>query len=136
MPVYVFACGPCNLRFDEAMSIADRDQPIACPRCGESSRRLCGAPKLVGPTETKPLIVDQMGKKFTSAREFDRYVAQQPETRMFIDKNDSAWKNHCEETAIELDTLAKAAGFRDNDEVRRERQKRHRSQVAGRRRPG
>lgn len=34
MPFYEYACAKCGTKFDLMRSIADRDQPTACPECG------------------------------------------------------------------------------------------------------
>jgi putative FmdB family regulatory protein len=34
MPLYEYRCGKCGHRFEELETIADRDRPRDCPRCG------------------------------------------------------------------------------------------------------
>src|SRR4051794_22291004 len=46
MPTYDYACTGCG-EFDAIRSIARRDEPADCPRCGEASARvLVSAPQL------------------------------------------------------------------------------------------
>jgi len=35
MPLYEYRCKKCGHGFEELETIADRDKPRACPRCGE-----------------------------------------------------------------------------------------------------
>ncbi len=34
MPLYEYRCPDCDETFDLFRPLADRDQPISCPRCG------------------------------------------------------------------------------------------------------
>lgn len=46
MPVYDYECADCGT-FEANRRIAERDEPAACPRCGETSARVTiGAPSL------------------------------------------------------------------------------------------
>ena len=46
MPTYDYSCGGCG-GFDAIRSMSQRDEPAACPGCGEPSLRVfAGAPRL------------------------------------------------------------------------------------------
>ena len=45
MPTYDYECGGCG-GFDAFRSIAQRNEPAACPRCGAGSPRVLSAPRL------------------------------------------------------------------------------------------
>jgi len=46
MPTYDYACGTCG-GFDALQSIAQRDEPVACPECSSASPRVfVAAPRL------------------------------------------------------------------------------------------
>jgi putative FmdB family regulatory protein len=55
MPTYDYACSPCG-GFDALRSVADRDLPAHCPRCGAASPRvLVAAPRLAALSDTARL---------------------------------------------------------------------------------
>ncbi|WP_128587410.1 FmdB family zinc ribbon protein [Paraburkholderia kirstenboschensis] len=46
MPVYDYECAECG-GFETVRRIAERDEPVACPRCGATAARVViGAPSL------------------------------------------------------------------------------------------
>lgn len=48
MPVYDYECAECGA-FETVRRIAERDDPVSCPRCGTSAERVrVGAPALLG----------------------------------------------------------------------------------------
>ncbi|MBP0592584.1 zinc ribbon domain-containing protein [Paraburkholderia sp. LEh10] len=48
MPVYDYECADCGA-FEAVRRIAERDEPVDCPRCGTSAERVrIGAPALLG----------------------------------------------------------------------------------------
>ncbi len=40
MPLYVYECVDCKLRFDKLRPVAVRDEPIGCPDCGGHTKRV------------------------------------------------------------------------------------------------
>lgn len=47
MPFYECACDACEVLFDVRRSVAERDDPVECPQCGEGARRVVTAPGVV-----------------------------------------------------------------------------------------
>lgn len=39
MPLYEYQCSECDTRFDALRGMAQADDPIACPQCGETGAR-------------------------------------------------------------------------------------------------
>jgi putative FmdB family regulatory protein len=39
MPIYEYECGSCGHRFELRRSMTDKDEGIACPKCGVGSLR-------------------------------------------------------------------------------------------------
>ena len=47
MPLYSYACTACG-PFSAMRSLADFQQPTACPMCGRSAERTLAAPRVLG----------------------------------------------------------------------------------------
>lgn len=44
MPVYVFKCDHCGVAAERQRKIAEMDDPMKCPECGQDMRRVPTAP--------------------------------------------------------------------------------------------
>lgn len=74
MPTYDYACADCG-EFDALRSLADRNEPCACPWCGTASRRVfVNAPRLActAPQQRRAAEVNERARHAPrSSREVD-----------------------------------------------------------------
>lgn len=128
MPLYAFECGVCGAAGEALVLLRDyRPDGLDCPECGGAARRLVTGAHLDGPTDTKPLVVGQINRSFTSKKALDTFLKDRPDVEMH-GKNDRSWRDFVDRERSGLETSAKAAGFRDwrhqQGEVNREARRR------------
>tara|TARA_R110000765_G_scaffold42398_1_gene89566 strand:+ start:285 stop:713 length:429 start_codon:yes stop_codon:yes gene_type:complete len=85
---------------------------LKCGHCGKEARTVIQPVRTIGPSSDHPLVLDQIGKTFTSKSEADAYFKAHP-GRAIVAKNDTEFvklRDHAREKA---ETKAQAQGFRD-----------------------
>jgi hypothetical protein len=122
MPLYKTLCEKCGE--DETLYVSG---PMLCNTCGSSVRRtedsvVGEAPRLVGPTDTKPIQSEQLGKEFTSARGYERHL--QERGLEAIEKGSPRDRIEGERIRHEADTAAQRFGYKNAAHYRSEHNKR------------
>lgn len=122
MPLYKTVCPNCGV--DETLYISG---PMVCNTCAAIVARtedsvVGEAPRIVGPTDSKPIQSDQLGKEFTSPRAYERYVN---ERRLeSYEKGSSRDRMESERVRHEADTAAQRFGYKDSAHYRAEHSRR------------
>jgi len=87
---------------------------LKCEVCGEEARTVIQPVRTIGPSFDHPLVIDQIGKTFTSKSEADAYFKAHP-GRAIVAKNDSAFVKLRDSAREKAETKARKQGFRDLD---------------------
>jgi len=116
MPLYEGECRQGCGRFEDVMKVHEYEADgLICPECGLAARTIISAAPTVGPMPSKPLVIDQIGKSFTSRAEMRRYFAARPD-RKIVDPNDSSFTNLKDHAHAQADASAKKLGFTDHED--------------------
>ena len=115
MPFYDFKCtSGCGYFHDVFVPLSKHGEQ-KCPSCGEGLTTVIGVVHTVGPMPSKPLVVNQIGRKFESRFEFDQYQRENPGFEV-LSANSSKWKKHKESVRERVEASAKRMGFRDHED--------------------
>lgn len=87
---------------------------LKCGECGKEARTVIQPVRTIGPSFDRPLVLDQIGKTFTSKSEADAYFKAHP-GRAIVAKNDSGFVKLRDTAREKAETKARAQGFRDLD---------------------
>ena len=88
-------------------------QGLMCDDCGTKAETVIQAVKTIGPSEDKPLVIEQIGRTFTSKSQMDKYFKEHPE-RAIVAKDDSSFIKHRDMAHEKADNLAQRLGYRDH----------------------
>jgi len=89
------------------------EQGLMCDECGQRAETVIQAVRTIGPSEDHPLVIEQIGRKFTSKSQMDKYFKEHPE-RAIVATNDSSFIKHRDLAHEKADNLAKKLGFTDH----------------------
>ena len=119
MPLYEGECREGCGRFEDIMKVREYEvEGLICPECGEKARTVLSATPTVGPMPSKPRVIEQIGKSFSSRAEERAYFKANP-GRVVVGKGDSAFTKHHDWAHEKADTAARRLGY--NDHVDRSR---------------
>tara|TARA_R100000306_G_C4309418_1_gene109354 strand:- start:190 stop:618 length:429 start_codon:yes stop_codon:yes gene_type:complete len=126
MPLYEGECNSGCGRFEDVLTVQEyTDKGLICPECSGKARTVLFAAPTVGPMPSKPLVIEQIGRTFSSRTEERRYFEQNP-GRTVVAPNDAAFINHRDKAREKAESKAKLLGFRDHDD----RTKRTKAEIA------
>lgn len=115
MPLYDYDCDSCGSFGETAVPLRDYDpKGVPCPECGCLARRRVPAVPVVGPMPSKPLVVNQISREFTSAAEVRQYERENPGVQIQSATSDS-WRAHKDRAREATEVAARRDGFRDRD---------------------
>lgn len=69
----------------------------------------------IGPSDDHPLVIEQIGRTFTSKSQVDKYFKENP-SRAIVEKNDSNFIAHRDRARERAEAKAKSIGFQDLDD--------------------
>lgn len=116
MPTYDFRCQECGVEEEFIRTIANRNDPAACPECSTNMVRVLKAPMVHRSWEDRPLEVRGHGT-FTSRREFDKHCDKND--AMPVSADSSWFKQHDWEAESAAEDMCRELGYRDSDDFRR-----------------
>lgn len=112
MPLYVARC-PEHGEFETFLSLAEREKTgLLCIECAQESRVVIQPVRTIGPMPSKPLVIDQIGRSFTSQSEMRQYFKKHPDRRI-VENNSQDFINHRDSARAKADKKAKQLGFND-----------------------
>ncbi len=117
MPLYDARCDTHGL-MEVFQTLAEFREGLKCPECGEPMKRIVSPVTQSGPSDDRPLRINQIGKTFTTKGQLKEYLKQNPDCEMVSSKS-SAWKNFKHEARENADVYYKKKGYRDKEDYRR-----------------
>lgn len=108
MALFSFECDQCGDEFDSFASWSDAKAGVRC-KCGGTGHKLISRVKLIGPTSTKPEIVD--GKPLETASAVRAWERDNPGI-VTVSKHDSRVRKQIDRIKQDRETKAIAAGFK------------------------
>lgn len=133
MILYEGRCKPCNLIFDDVMSVAEfTASGLVCPDCAKPAERFYGQPPgISGPLPSKPLVIKHAGLSFTSQSQVKQYQRENPNARMMT-KDDAHWRKHHDGVRAKAERRARARGYTDfEDQWRTQKREQERKKQLG-----
>lgn len=117
MPLYLYRC-ECGSAGETIVPLRDyRPEGLPCPECGALAKRLVTGAAIDGPTDTRPLVIEQIGKTFTTKRQLDAYLRDNPDVVM-RSGSDSTFRAFTDRAREKCERSAKKLGYRDLDHRR------------------
>jgi|TARA_R110000824_G_scaffold22511_13_gene82338 hypothetical protein len=115
MPTYV---GRCEDHGEEKYFLTMKDymrEGLICSTCAQPVETVIQAVKTIGPSEDHPLVIEQIGRTFTSKSQMDKYFKEHPE-RAIVATDDSSFIKHRDLAHEKADNLAKRMGYVDHSD--------------------
>lgn len=116
MPLYEGECREGCGRFEDILKVHEYETDgLVCPECGIGARTIIAATPTLGPMPSKPRVIEQIGRSFSSAAEERKYFERRPD-RQIVGPNDATFTRHRDLAREKADKKAKTLGFRDHDD--------------------
>ena len=124
MPEYTYVCKgqDCGLDYDVYMSYAEfdenKDKVLCCDECGADMYRSVSAVPTVGITWSKPMVIKQIGRSFSSNAEMRAYFDARP--NLEIQSPDSQeWRQFHDGVKEDAEASSRKMGFNDREHEKR-----------------
>jgi hypothetical protein len=113
MPLYDVHCPACGLEEDDVcVSLADwKPEGIPCSACTGMAKRKLYPIASPGPCDDKPLVVEQIGRTFTSQKQVDAY--EKASGNCLVAPNDTSFTRNHDMAHEKADAKARKAGHSD-----------------------
>jgi len=122
VPIYDVKCtNGCGYFEDVFALLADVDD-MRCSKCNESVVRVMSPVRTIGPTFSKPLVVDQIGRTFTSSKDWNNYQRANPDVEI-LSASSQSWRKHKDRAREKVELAAKRKGYRDSEHLKAEAKK-------------
>ena len=118
MPLYDVRCTQGCGYFNDVFCLLAEVDSLVCPECHSPVVRLISPVRTIGPTFSKPLRVDQIGKEFESKSDWDKYQQENPDVEI-LSATSSKWRDHVDAVKNKIEKKAKREGFTDNEDRKR-----------------
>jgi hypothetical protein len=119
MPTYTGRCEAHGERTYFLTMQAYLEQGLMCDKCGQRAETVIQAVRTIGPSEDHPLVIEQIGRTFTSKSQMDKYFKEHPE-RAIVATDDSSFIKHRDLAHEKADNLAQRLGYRDHADRKNE----------------
>ena len=117
MPYYDFKCPEgCGYFNDIFVPLAQHGK-TTCPECESLLETVIGTVVTIGPTFSKPMVVEQIGRTFDSNKEINDYKRENPGWGM-VSPDSKAWRDHKDSVREKVEKRSRQMGFNDLDHRR------------------
>jgi putative FmdB family regulatory protein len=122
MPLYDFKCPDgCGYFHDIFVPLSQQDK-TTCPECKAVLTTIIRAVMTIGPMPSKPLVLDQVGRRFESVTEYRDYKRENADWD-FLSPKSKAWQDHKDMAREKAEACAKRGGYIDLEDKRTRRKK-------------
>lgn len=116
MPLYDARC-PDHGRQEIFQVLAHFEDGLFCPLCDKEMLRIVSPVAQSGPSEDRPLRINQIGKSFTTQGQVKEYLKENPDCEMVSAKSKS-WKDLKHAAREGADEQYRQQGYKDKDDYR------------------
>jgi len=116
MPLYDAKCTEHG-KLEVFQLLSDFHKGLECPECGRSMLRVVSPVVQSGPSEDRPLRINQIGKTFTSNAQVRDYLKENPDCEM-VSSSSSSWKELKHEARNSADEYYREKGYKDKEDYR------------------
>jgi|TARA_R110000744_G_scaffold43517_2_gene97550 hypothetical protein len=122
MPFYDFRCPEGCGYFDDVFVPLELHGTSTCPECDATLETMIGAVVTIGPMPSKPLVLEQAGRRFESTSEYKQYQRENPGWD-FLSPNSKQWHDHKDMARGKAEARAKREGYVDLEDKKVKRGK-------------
>ena len=117
MPLYDARC-PDHGRQEVFQLLAHFEDGLVCPICEKAMLRIVSPVAQSGPSEDRPLRINQIGKTFTTQGQVKEYLKENPDCEM-VSSSSKSWKDFKNSARDSADKQYKQQGYKDKEDYRK-----------------